>query len=336
MNSSKYRFTLDLHSIQAQTSIPALLGDTSRSLHINFTDGGSPYFIETGCLAKITIRRPTGTFLEEFCEIENNTTVVYHFNQNTNTCAVEGIHECDVVLYDAEGGQIASPSFSMVVSERVIRTDDLNLSDEDKTAIDNILHVEASRVANETERINAEADRKDAEDKRRAAEDVRKATHTEIVNKLNNGEFDGKDGANGMPGRDGQDGEDGKDGVSPTITVTAITGGHRVTITDAEGTKSFDVMNGDSAAVATLSEITLFASEWVGEESPYSQEVNIYGITQYTKVDLLPSVEQLAIFHNKDLAFVTENEDCVVKVYAIGDKPTSDYTMQVSLSEVII
>lgn len=33
-------------------------------------------------------------------------------------------------------------------------------------------------------------------------------------------------------------------GVSPTVSVSAITGGNRVTITDANGTKTFDVLNG--------------------------------------------------------------------------------------------
>lgn len=51
-------------------------------------------------------------------------------------------------------------------------------------------------------------------------------------------------GEAGAPGRDGQDGQDGEDGVSPVITVTDITGGHRVTISDADGTQSFDVMDG--------------------------------------------------------------------------------------------
>lgn len=37
---------------------------------------------------------------------------------------------------------------------------------------------------------------------------------------------------------------DGADGVSPTITITAITGGHRVTVKDATSEKSFDVLNG--------------------------------------------------------------------------------------------
>lgn len=36
----------------------------------------------------------------------------------------------------------------------------------------------------------------------------------------------------------------GWDGVSPIIAVEEITGGHRVTITDAQGTRSFDVRNG--------------------------------------------------------------------------------------------
>lgn len=83
-----------------------------------------------------------------------------------------------------------------------------------------------------------------------------------------------------------------------------------------------------------LTEVTLLASEWTGTESPYAQVVTIEGITKYCKVDLQPSVEQLQIFHEKDLAFVTENEDGVVTVYAVGDKPTADYTIQATIMEV--
>lgn len=50
--------------------------------------------------------------------------------------------------------------------------------------------------------------------------------------------------AAGEPGADGEDGQDGEDGFSPTIAVEAIDDGHRITITDANGTQSFDVMNG--------------------------------------------------------------------------------------------
>ena len=58
------------------------------------------------------------------------------------------------------------------------------------------------------------------------------------------GEFDGKDGQDGKDGADGQDGAHGKDGLSPVVTVSAITGGHRITITDANGTKTVDVLDG--------------------------------------------------------------------------------------------
>lgn len=47
-------------------------------------------------------------------------------------------------------------------------------------------------------------------------------------------------------------GQDGKDGVSPTVTITAITGGHRVSITDASGTKTFDVMDGEDGSSASI------------------------------------------------------------------------------------
>ena len=52
-------------------------------------------------------------------------------------------------------------------------------------------------------------------------------------------------GAKGDTGPAGQDGQDGDDGISPVITVTEITGGHEVSVTDAEGTQTFDVLDGE-------------------------------------------------------------------------------------------
>lgn len=65
--------------------------------------------------------------------------------------------------------------------------------------------------------------------------------------------LDGRDGADGytpvkgvdyFDGQDGRDGDPGADGISPTVEVQDITGGHRVTITDKDGAKTFDVMDG--------------------------------------------------------------------------------------------
>lgn len=69
-------------------------------------------------------------------------------------------------------------------------------------------------------------------------------------------------------------------------------------------------------------------------ENLFSQIVSIEGVTENSKIDLNPSFEQLAIFHAKDVAFVAENEDGVVTVYCIGQKPVADYEMQITITEV--
>lgn len=92
----------------------------------------------------------------------------------------------------------------------------------------------------------------------------------------------------------------------------------------------------NTAKAAKIGEVTLLASKWVGSNNLYSQVVSIEGVTEYSQVDITPSVEQLAVFYEKDIAFVTENEEGVVTVYVIGQKPTSDYTIQVTITEVEI
>mgnify|MGYP003290570604 CR=1 FL=1 len=89
------------------------------------------------------------------------------------------------------------------------------------------------------------------------------------------------------------------------------------------------------ASSAKIGNVNIFANKWVGADSPFSQVVDIEGVTENSQVDLTPSVEQLAIFHDKDLAFVTENYGGVVTVYAIGQKPENDYTIQVTITEVL-
>ena len=92
---------------------------------------------------------------------------------------------------------------------------------------------------------------------------------------------------------------------------------------------------GGGAAAVKLTEISLPAANWKGAISPYSQVVAVDGVSVNSMVDLQPSVEQLEIFHNKDIAFTTENNGGVVTVYVIGDKPKNDYTIQATILEVV-
>lgn len=68
----------------------------------------------------------------------------------------------------------------------------------------------------------------------------------------------GATGERGEKGDTGAQGAQGIPGVSPTVTVTDITGGHRITITDAEHPQgvSFDVMDG-SDADAPVQDVTV-------------------------------------------------------------------------------
>lgn len=173
MNSSKFRFTLDLHSSQSQYSIPVMYGDTSVTLLINITDGGVPYRIEEGCYAGITIKRPRGTEVNDVCMIRNNTVIEYHFEEDGSTCAEEGIHSCDITLFDGKGARIGSPWFTMVVNKKVERSDNLEVSLEDRTLLDSIAAEEVKRREAEEVRDDAEIARDDAEKKRVQAEEER-------------------------------------------------------------------------------------------------------------------------------------------------------------------
>lgn len=82
-------------------------------------------------------------------------------------------------------------------------------------------------------------------------------------------------------------------------------------------------------------EISLPSSGWVGEGNNYSQVVTIADVTQYSKIDLQPTPEQLVIFYEKDVTFVAENDNKVVTIYCIGQKPMNDYVIQATVTEVV-
>ena len=82
----------------------------------------------------------------------------------------------------------------------------------------------------------------------------------------------GDTGETGATGPQGPKGADGTDGVSPTVTVTDINGGHRVTITDATGAKTFDVMDGAQEISEAVKQY-LGTYMYVGETEPTSGPV---------------------------------------------------------------
>ena len=100
--------------------------------------------------------------------------------------------------------------------------------------------------------------------------------------------------------------------------------------------KYFEENEVPSAKTSKISNVTLFADAWVVTETKdkYLQVVAISGVTENSQVDLKLSDEQAVIFREKDISFVTENDGGVVTVYAYGQMPQNNYTMQVTITEV--
>ena len=88
------------------------------------------------------------------------------------------------------------------------------------------------------------------------------------------------------------------------------------------------------SSVPTADTITLNAYAWLGNASPYSQVVTPGDVTSLTKVDLQATLEQLTSLYAQSLGFYTENDNGVVTAYAVGNKPTDDFTFQVTMTEV--
>lgn len=114
---------------------------------------------------------------------------------------------------------------------------------------------------------------------------------------------------------------------------------HRLKIGDGTSLYSeLPYISVDSFILPTPISVTIYADKWVqASDNRWYQVVTVDNavITPRSKVDLQPSSEQISIFHEKDLAFVTENEDGVVSVFCIGQTPTNDYTIQAIVTEVM-
>ena len=86
-----------------------------------------------------------------------------------------------------------------------------------------------------------------------------------------------------------------------------------------------------------ITTITLKATSWTGSSNPWSQVVNItadanIGIS--SKLDPQPTAQQIVSMQNEETSIMLSNEGGHVVAYAIGNKPTVDYTMQVLITEV--
>lgn len=194
MNSSTYRFTLDIQSRASQVSIPVMLNDTGRSLYISLSDGGEAYHIADGCRAVLFATKADEKTLVNDCIIEHNSNIRYDFTAQTATA--EGITNCEIRLYGTDGRLITSPRFIMLVDARVVYDNDVSISANESNAIDAILVSETERVEAEANRVLAEQERAEAESARDTADVARHTAIEEAIANANNAVAEAIEGVN--------------------------------------------------------------------------------------------------------------------------------------------
>jgi hypothetical protein len=84
-----------------------------------------------------------------------------------------------------------------------------------------------------------------------------------------------------------------------------------------------------------LTTVTMLADAWEGDSMPYSQTITCNGATANSKVDLQPTAVQIVELQNNETTLMLQNDNGVVTAWAIGNKPTQNYTMQALMTEVV-
>ncbi len=100
----------------------------------------------------------------------------------------------------------------------------------------------------------------------------------------------------------------------------------------------------ESFIFPTSAYVTLSPDAWQpvtdddGNEIPgrFYQYVEVSGanVTPNSKIDLQPSPADLAIFHEKDITFTAINSGGNVRICVVGQKPTQEYVIQATVTEV--
>ena len=116
---------------------------------------------------------------------------------------------------------------------------------------------------------------------------------------------------------------------------TLTIGGKSYEIVDAAARDSIQDLQ-EQITVNQYSSISLLTNNW-SEEEPYFQTITMEDVTltPFSKIDLLPTVEQYDQLVNSGILLQVVNDNGTVTAYASGNKPEKDYEFKVLVTETI-
>lgn len=133
--------SLDLNAGESREIVNVRENDTGRQLIINLSQSGRPYFVDDDCRAVVAGTRPDGFVFINDAEIDNGR-VLYTLTE-LNTQAT-GIVNAELRLYGPDGELIATPSFSIKVTESAVEDGEV-LEGAEATALSKLVQ-EASQA----------------------------------------------------------------------------------------------------------------------------------------------------------------------------------------------
>ena len=151
MKDTKFRILLDIHEVRSQVTIPVKVGDVSCKIYITLVEGGKPYKIHENSFGVFTGKKGDDNYIFNNCIVENG---IIRYDFTPQTVAAAGVLECEVRIYDEDGGVLTTPSFNIVVDERAVNDSELASASE-FAFLDEILVNEGQRIENERNRNEA-------------------------------------------------------------------------------------------------------------------------------------------------------------------------------------
>ena len=94
-------------------------------------------------------------------------------------------------------------------------------------------------------------------------------------------------------------------------------------------------MNSSSGgAMPKLMTVTIPVAGWSGNASPYNQVIAMNGVNVNSRLEMLPTPDQILMLQELEISLTITNNNGVVTVYSFYGKPESDMEMQILVTDV--
>jgi hypothetical protein len=97
--------------------------------------------------------------------------------------------------------------------------------------------------------------------------------------------------------------------------------------------KVLRIVDGKLLRIGSSVAVTLPANDWKGE-GQYEQVVTINSVTPNSKIDIQVGAEAMSAIVSGGYRLLLGNNNGTITAYAVGAKPSTDLTIQLTITEV--